>query len=141
MRRHRHIRRGFTLVELIATMTILAALGSVVSLVIATSVDGYTRAATTAQLNSEISVALEMVTRAVRRWAAARSWYWVDVERGGGQFLPDTWYTRGVLNVDVVALPLPLAVQLGRMAMLLGVLVGGMVVGFFVPRLALFTGL
>jgi hypothetical protein len=46
-----------------------------------------------------------------------------------------------VLNVDIVALHPPLAVQLRRMAMLLGVLLGGMVVDFFVPRLALFTRL
>jgi hypothetical protein len=46
-----------------------------------------------------------------------------------------------VLNVDVVALASPLAVRLRMMAILLGVLVGGMVVGFFVPRLPRFTGL
>jgi prepilin-type N-terminal cleavage/methylation domain-containing protein len=62
----RPIRRAFTLVELIATMTILAALGSVVSIVIATSVDGYTRAATTAQLNSEISIALDRIDQLLR---------------------------------------------------------------------------
>jgi hypothetical protein len=39
-----------------------------------------------------------------------------------------------VLSVDVVALHPPLAVQIRMMAILLGVLVGGMVVGFFVPR-------
>ena len=39
-----------------------------------------------------------------------------------------------VLSVDVVALHPPLVVQSRMMAILLGVLVGGMVVGFFVPR-------
>ncbi len=39
-----------------------------------------------------------------------------------------------VLALDVVAMHPPLAVQIRMMALLLGVLVGGMVVGFFVPR-------
>lgn len=43
-----------------------------------------------------------------------------------------------VLNMDVVALHPPLAVQIRRMTVLLSVLVAGMVVGFFVPRPALF---
>jgi hypothetical protein len=38
-----------------------------------------------------------------------------------------------VLGLDVVALHPPMAVKLRMMALLLGVLVGGMVVGFFVP--------
>jgi hypothetical protein len=40
-----------------------------------------------------------------------------------------------VLNVDVVALPPPFAVQLRMLAMLVGVLVVGMVVGFCAPRM------
>lgn len=39
-----------------------------------------------------------------------------------------------VLRLDVVALHPPLAVQIRMMAIFLGVLVVGMVVGFFVPR-------
>ena len=39
-----------------------------------------------------------------------------------------------VLGLDVVAMHPPLAVQMRMMALLLGVLVGGMVVGFCVPR-------
>ena len=39
-----------------------------------------------------------------------------------------------VLNVDVVALPPPFTVQLKMLAILVGVLVVGMVVGFCVPR-------
>lgn len=38
-----------------------------------------------------------------------------------------------VLGLDVVALHPPMAVKLRMMALLLGVLVGGMVIGFFVP--------
>jgi hypothetical protein len=45
-------------------------------------------------------------------------------------WLPPT----AVLNVDVVALPPPVSVQLRMLAMLVGVLVVGMVVGFCVPR-------
>jgi len=39
-----------------------------------------------------------------------------------------------VLGLDVLAMHPPLVVQIRMMALLLGVLVGGMVVGFFVPR-------
>ena len=39
-----------------------------------------------------------------------------------------------VLNVDVVALPPPFTVQLRMLAILVGVLVVGMVMGFCVPR-------
>jgi hypothetical protein len=38
-----------------------------------------------------------------------------------------------VFGLDVIALHPPMAVQLRMMVLLLGVLVGGMVVGFFVP--------
>jgi len=41
-----------------------------------------------------------------------------------------------VLSLDVVALHPPVAVQIRMMAILLGVLVVGMVVGFCVPRLS-----
>ena len=57
----------------------------------------------------------------------------VTVRPVGGEtsgWVPPT----AVLSVDVVAVHPPLAVQIRMMAILLGVLVGGMVVGFFVPR-------
>ncbi len=65
-RRMRPIRRAFTLVELIATMTVLATLGSVISVIISSAVSGYTRAATTAQLHSEASVALDRIDQMLR---------------------------------------------------------------------------
>jgi hypothetical protein len=64
----------------------------------------------------------------------------VTVHPAGGA--PHGWVPPTVvLNVDVVALPPPLAVQLKMTAMVLGVLAVGMAVGVFVPRLALGTGL
>ncbi len=48
-------------------------------------------------------------------------------EAGGGA--PPT----AVLSVDVVALHPPLAIQIRMMALLLGVLVGGMAIGFCMP--------
>jgi type II secretory pathway pseudopilin PulG len=58
-RRMHASRRAFTLVELITTMTVVAALGSVVSVVIMSAVDSYSRASTTAQLHSELSITLD----------------------------------------------------------------------------------
>lgn len=62
----RPVRRAFTLVELIATMAILAALGSVISVIVSTSVNGYTRASTNAQLHSELSIALDRIDQMLR---------------------------------------------------------------------------
>ena len=59
-------RRGFTLVELISTVVILAALGSVASGVILTAADGYVDGATRAQLHTELSTALDRCVREVR---------------------------------------------------------------------------
>ncbi len=47
----RSVRRGFTLIEAIATIVVLAIIGSIASLFILTAVDGYAVAATTAQLH------------------------------------------------------------------------------------------
>lgn len=60
-------RRGLTLVELIATIVVLAALGSTASLIIFNAADGYLASATTAQLHAEASVALDRIARELRR--------------------------------------------------------------------------
>jgi prepilin-type N-terminal cleavage/methylation domain-containing protein len=52
-------RRGFTLIEAIATITVLAALGSVSSTIIYTAVSAYTQASIAAQLHAEASTAME----------------------------------------------------------------------------------
>jgi prepilin-type N-terminal cleavage/methylation domain-containing protein len=58
--------RGFTLVEAIATMTVIAILGSVSSSLIYSGVRAYRDAAGQAQLHEEMSTALESITRALR---------------------------------------------------------------------------
>jgi prepilin-type N-terminal cleavage/methylation domain-containing protein len=59
-------RRGFTLVEAVAAMAVLGALGSVSSGVIMSAVGSYRDAAVTAQLHEEVSSAMEVVTRQLR---------------------------------------------------------------------------
>ncbi len=49
----RQFRRGFTLIEAIATIVILGAIGSMTSMMIANSVDCYAAATTSAQLHTE----------------------------------------------------------------------------------------
>ncbi len=66
---HPH-RVGFTLVEAVATIAIIAALGSVSSTLVLTAIDGYTRSATAAQLHSEASIALDRIDRLLRNIAA-----------------------------------------------------------------------
>ena len=59
-------RRGFTLVEAIATMAIISTLGSVAALVTARATDSYKAAANTAQLQTELSAAMDRVERTLR---------------------------------------------------------------------------
>ena len=66
MTRRRPRHRGFTLVETIATIVILAAIGSVASFVLATATDGYFDASTRVQLHSEASIAMDRVLRELR---------------------------------------------------------------------------
>lgn len=60
-------RHGFTLVEVIATIVILAVIGSMASRTILAAMDGYVRASTQAQLHSELSIALERIERELRK--------------------------------------------------------------------------
>lgn len=66
MRRHPGSRGGFTLVEAIATMAILAAMGSVASSMIFAATRSYTDAVRAAQLQDELSIAMEQITRELR---------------------------------------------------------------------------
>jgi prepilin-type N-terminal cleavage/methylation domain-containing protein len=58
-------RRGFTLIESMATVVVIATLGSIVSLLILGAVDGYSDAAHSAQLHAELSMALDRATREI----------------------------------------------------------------------------
>jgi type II secretory pathway pseudopilin PulG len=60
-------RRAFTIIESIATMTILAAIGSVASLIIYTTMDSYTDGSVSAQLHSELSVTMDRIVRELRK--------------------------------------------------------------------------
>lgn len=67
--RQRHLAtlRGFTLIESIAAIVVLAVLGSITSLLILAAVDGYSDAATSAQLHGEASIALDRAVRELRK--------------------------------------------------------------------------
>ena len=60
-------RAGFTLVEVIATIVILAVIGSIASRTIMVALDGYIRAATQAQLHTELSIAMDRIERELRK--------------------------------------------------------------------------
>ena len=64
---HSGHRRGFTLIESMATVVVIATLGSIASLLILTAVDGYSDAANSAQLHAELSVALDRAAREIRK--------------------------------------------------------------------------
>ena len=65
----RSIRRGFTLIEFLATMVILATIAGVAGSIIFSAVDGYAAASARAQLQSELSVALDRIVRELRSLA------------------------------------------------------------------------
>ena len=58
--------RGFTLIETLATISVLAILGSITSFIIVGAVEGYVDAATQAQLHAEASVAMDRALRELR---------------------------------------------------------------------------
>jgi prepilin-type N-terminal cleavage/methylation domain-containing protein len=66
MMRTGRTRRGFTLVEAIAAVTVLGTLGSVASAVIFSAVQSYRDACVVAQLHEEGSSAMEVVARQLR---------------------------------------------------------------------------
>jgi len=59
-------RRGFTLIEAIAAITIISTLGSVTSALIYTAISSYRSSYTVVQLHEEISTALDRVSRRLR---------------------------------------------------------------------------
>ncbi len=95
----RNVRRGFTLIEAIATIVVLAIIGSIASLIILNAVDGYTDAATTAQLHIEASTAMDRIVRELRK---------VGLDSGAAGVAPDindvtptsiTWGANGELSL------------------------------------------
>jgi hypothetical protein len=52
--------------ESMATVAVLAIMGSITSFLILDAVDGYTDASTSAQLHSELSIALDRAVREIR---------------------------------------------------------------------------
>ena len=66
-RQSRCRRRGFTLVESMATIVVLGVLGSSASYLILDSVDDYMEATTSAQLHAEMSIALDRAMRELRK--------------------------------------------------------------------------
>lgn len=62
-------RRGFTLVEAIAAMTIIGVLGSLTSQLVLRAAQSYSEAATRAQLHAEISSALDRIDKEFRQIA------------------------------------------------------------------------
>lgn len=61
------LRRGYTLIEAIATIVILAALGSLASTIIVEASDGYFSGQVHAQLHTENSIAMDRIVRELRK--------------------------------------------------------------------------
>ena len=94
------MRRGFTLIEAIATIVVLAIIGSIASLLILNAVDGYTDAATTAQLHIEASTTMDRIVRELRK---------IPLDSGAAGVAPDindittdsiTWGANGEISLS-----------------------------------------
>ena len=59
-------RRAFTLIEVVATIVVLATVGTVASGILFTATDGYLEARMTAQLHTELSIAMDRIVRELR---------------------------------------------------------------------------
>lgn len=93
-------RPAFTLVEMIATIAIIAVIGSVSSSLIITATDGYTAASASAQLCAEASIGMDRVVREFRS---------IAVDSSGSDNVPDidtiapasiTWETDSSLTLS-----------------------------------------
>lgn len=60
------IHTGFTLVETMAAITVLAVLGSIASFLLVPAVSGLNHAATEAQIHTELSMAMDRIERELR---------------------------------------------------------------------------
>jgi prepilin-type N-terminal cleavage/methylation domain-containing protein len=98
-RSHRLHPRGFTLIELIATMAVVGALGSIAASILIASIGGLMEATTSAQLHTELSIALDRVDRELRNVAS---------DSGASDIAPDidaltstsiTWNTSDQLSL------------------------------------------
>lgn len=73
-------RRGFTMVELIASLAILSLLGTLSSVLILEAADGYVDAASSAQAHTDLSIAMDRIVREVRA---------IDLDPDAGGVAPD----------------------------------------------------
>lgn len=64
---HPAARRAFTLIEMVATMVILGAIGTIASNIMFTCSDGYIQAATSAQMHTEASIGMDRMVRELRK--------------------------------------------------------------------------
>ena len=74
------VRRAFTLIESMATIAVLATLGSIASFLVLDAVDDYSGTATAAQLHAELSIAMDRILREVRH---------IELDSGAGGIAPN----------------------------------------------------
>jgi prepilin-type N-terminal cleavage/methylation domain-containing protein len=109
-------RRGFTLVEAVATIVVLGALGTAASSILLSATDSYLDAATAAQLHSEASIAMDRAVREVRKIALDSSATSIAPDIDSVTASSITWDTTSSLSLS--GTNLMLAVSGGAAAVL-----------------------
>jgi len=94
------VRRAFTLVEVIATIVVLAVVGSIASRTVLTATDGYMKAATQAQLHSELSIALDRIMRELREMPIKTSYASIAPDIASVSSTAITWRTNYSLTLS-----------------------------------------
>ena len=94
IRSKRNLRRGFTLIESMATIVVLATISSIASLLLLEAIENFTKAANGAQLHAELSTAWDRATRQLHK---------IPLDTGASGIAPDIDSVTQVGSADAIA--------------------------------------
>ena len=93
IRSKRHLRRGFTLIESMATIVVLATISSIASLLLIEAIENFMKAANGGQLLAELSTAMDRATRQLHK---------IPLDTGASGIAPDIDSVTQVGSADAI---------------------------------------